>query len=75
MVFLKIWAHFLGTHIDSTIQLLGIALTSIQRQFKEQIGSKYNSNIIVGNYNVDNKNNDNNDNNTYKVIIVMKVEQ
>ena len=50
--------------------------TSIQRQFKEKIGIKCNSNsIIIGNYNIDNKNNDDNDNNTYKVIIVMKVEQ
>ena len=39
--------------------------TSIQRQFKEKIGSECNSNsIIVGNYNINNKNNDNNDNTT-----------
>ena len=51
----------------------------MQRQFKDKMGSKYNSNsIVMVNYNINNKNNNNNNNNnnTNKVIIVMKkVEQ
>ena len=47
--------------------------TSIQRQFKDKMGSRCNSNsIIIVNYSINNKNNDNN---TNKMIIVMKEEQ
>ena len=47
--------------------------TSIQRHFKDKMGSRRNSSsIIVVNYNIDNKNNDNN---TNRMIKVMKVEQ
>ena len=44
------------------------------RQFKDKMGSKYNSNsFVMVNYNINNKNNNKN---TNKVIIVMKkVEQ
>ena len=46
--------------------------TSIQRQFRDKLGSKCNSNsIVIVNYNINNRNN----NNTNKVITVIKVEQ
>ena len=46
---------------------------SIKKQFKDKMGSKCNSkSVTVVNHNINKKNNDNN---TYKVIIVIKVEQ
>ena len=66
-------------HLVIKLKISGMGLfegTSLQRQFKDKMGSKYNSNsIVMVNYNINNKNNNNN-NNTNKVIIVMKkVEQ
>ena len=53
------------------MEVFGCTLT--QRQFKDKMGSKCNSNsIIVVDYKIINKNNYNNPN---KVIIVVKVEQ
>ena len=70
-------------HLVIKLKISGMGLfecTSLQRQFKDKMGSKYNSNsIVMVNYNINNKNNNNNNNNnnnTNKVIIVMKkVEQ
>ena len=64
-------------HLVIKLKISGMGLfecTSLQRQFKDKMGSKYNSNsIVMVNYNINNKNNNNN---TNKVIIVMKkVEQ
>ena len=58
---------------NRNLQFALILSISIQKQFKDKVGNKCNSNsIVVVNQNINNKNNDEN---TNKVIIVMKVER
>ena len=66
----KEWMKYLLFH-NRNLQFALILSISMQKQFKDKVGNKCNSNsIVVVNWNINNKNNDDN---TNKVIIVMKV--